>query len=128
MITLQSLFFGLVYLMLDALWLSVMTPTFYRPQFEAIQNQPLRFKTAYAVVAYAILLATLFLICVPLSRVYTRLHTSVVFAMVGLSVYGVYNMTNAAVLEEYTLKTCIVDTLWGTLSFAIMGSLSRLMF
>jgi uncharacterized membrane protein len=117
----MSFLFSMVYLLLDALWLSNMTPVLYRPVFERIQKQSLTFKVGYAAVAYILLLATMFLICIPLTRAYEHLHPSIVFAMVGLSIYGVYNMTNAAVLGKYTAATSVVDTAWGTISFAFMG-------
>jgi uncharacterized membrane protein len=119
----KSLQFGLVYLLLDAIWLFSMTPAFYRPKFEQIQKTKLRFNPIYAVIAYALLLFTLFAICIPLVRVYPTLHPSLVFAMVGLVMYGVYNMTNAAVFNHYDLDICVVDIVWGTSSFAMMGLL-----
>ena len=113
--------FGLIYLCLDAIWLGLMTSRFYRPRFERIQKQPLVFDTRYAVIAYLILLFTMFFICIPLVRVYPNIHPSLVFAMVGLSVYGVYNMTNAAVLKDYDITMCVIDVSWGLASFAFMG-------
>ena len=117
----NSLKFGFFYLLLDAIWLFSMTPAFYRPKFEKIQKTKLRFNPIYAIIAYALLLLTLFAICIPLAQVYPTLHSSLVFAMVGLVVYGVYNMTNAAIFDHYDVTICAVDILWGVSSFAMMG-------
>lgn len=113
--------FAITYLLTDAMWLSLMTRDFYRPRFERIQQRPMEFNTRYAVLAYLILLFIMFFICIPLVRVYPPLHPSLVFAMVGMAVYGVYNMTNAAVLSDYDVVLCVVDMMWGVLSFAFMG-------
>lgn len=43
-------------------------------------------------------------------------------ALVGLVIYGVYDATNFASLDRWTLKFSIMDTLWGTiLSAAVAG-------
>lgn len=38
-------------------------------------------------------------------------------ALMGLAIYGVYNLTNLITLPDYTLRVACIDTLWG------MGSL-----
>lgn len=43
----------------------------------------------------------------------------------GCIVYSVYNGTNYSTIEKYSLKTTIVDTLWGTL---LCGVLSTIIF
>lgn len=35
-------------------------------------------------------------------------------AILGFSMYGLYDLTNFATLKDYTLEMTIVDTLWGT--------------
>lgn len=39
--------------------------------------------------------------------------------ILGLCIYAVYEMTNYALLENWTLKTVIIDTLWGGILFAL---------
>lgn len=117
----RLILFGLIYLLLDAIWLYTMTTPFYRPRFERIQQTRLTFKMAYAIAAYVLLLFTMVFVCIPLVRVYPKVHPSLVFAMVGLSIYGVYNMTNGAVFDDYGVDLCMVDTAWGLSSFAFMG-------
>ena len=43
----------------------------------------------------------------------------------GFVVYSVYNGTNYSTIEKYSLKTAIVDTLWGTI---LCGVLSTIIF
>jgi uncharacterized membrane protein len=123
----QLMLFGMSYLLLDFVWLSSSTPFLYQPQFMKIQGKPLSLNKGYAVMAYVLLLFTLLSICIPLCTHYSKTHPSIVFAMVGLSIYGIFNMTNAAVLRNYELKTCVVDTLWGICSFATMGLMYNVM-
>ena len=45
-------------------------------------------------------------------------------AMLGLITYGVYNMTNMATIDTWTVNLAIKDTLWGMM---IMGFMSTIM-
>ena len=125
---LNHLIFSIIYLTLDIIWLSSMTGGFYRPKFEKIQQTVLRFRIGYACVAYFLLLATLFFICIPLTKQYPKQNTSLVFSFVGLCIYGIYNATNGAVLSNYGIEICLIDTLWGCFSFAFMGYIYKIIY
>lgn len=118
----EIVIYCLIYLSLDAIWLFTMTPLFYRKRFELIQNSAMNVRMPFALMAYVLLLLTLFNICIPLSDGYKK-NKWIPFTLVGLAIYGVYNMTNAAVFSKYPLDMCIVDTLWGGVCFGIMGYL-----
>jgi uncharacterized membrane protein len=44
-------------------------------------------------------------------------------SLLGLIIYGVYNGTNMATINEWGIKESVIDTIWGTL---LCGSLSAL--
>ena len=116
----ETVIYCLIYMSLDAIWLFTMTPLFYRKRFELIQNSEMKVRMPFAIMAYVLLLLTLFYICIPLSEGYKK-NRLIPFAFVGVSIYGVYNLTNAAVFSKYPLDLCIVDTLWGGVCFGFMG-------
>jgi len=39
--------------------------------------------------------------------------------LLGLFVYGVYEFTNLAILDKWTYKSVIIDTLWGGILFTL---------
>jgi|688.fasta_scaffold1146351_1 uncharacterized membrane protein len=39
--------------------------------------------------------------------------------LLGLVIYGTFDFTNYAMLKNYDLKTAIMDTVWGSLLFAL---------
>lgn len=120
----NPLLFSILYLVVDIMWITFMSNRFYQPKIESIQGSPMRFKVLPAVLAYITLLITMFAICVPLSERYkTKTHPALVFALVGFCLYGVYNFTNGAIFERYDPVIMLVDTAWGTLSFAFFGFL-----
>jgi uncharacterized membrane protein len=44
--------------------------------------------------------------------------------LLGLVVYGIYNTTNKATINNYSTLVTIVDTMWGTLLMGIISILS----
>jgi len=112
---------AIVYLVLDLLWIRGMTPLLYKSTFETIQKSPLTFCPEYAVAAYLVLLGVLYWICRPLSTRYEPKWLA--YTLVGFAVYAIYNLTNGAVFTHYPTNTAIVDTLWGTTVFTLLGVL-----
>jgi len=41
--------------------------------------------------------------------------------ILGLVVYGVYNTTNFATLNEFSIKVAVLDTLWGSTLFSLVA-------
>jgi uncharacterized membrane protein len=41
--------------------------------------------------------------------------------ILGLVVYGVYNTTNFATLNEFSVKVAVLDTLWGSTLFSLVA-------
>lgn len=115
-----------LYLFADLLWITG-NRKFYNSRIARIQQgKPVSFRPMAAVVAYVLLLITLFFVCVPLSRQYQdRFPPWVVFGVVGLCVYGVFNSTNYAILSDYPLDMALIDTLWGFSVFALFGYLFK---
>lgn len=120
----DKLVFAILYLCVDLLWITG-NRAFYNPRIVRIQQgKPVRFRPFAAVVAYLLLLLTMFFVCMPLARQYQgTLPTWAVFGLVGICVYGVYNFTNYAILDNYPLDMVVVDTLWGLCSFSAFGYL-----
>lgn len=117
----SGLLFAIVYLIIDILWISVMSSRYYGEQIQRIQDSPMTFKPLYAVLAYITLVFVLFSICIPLAKSKTYPHPAIAFAIVGFSIYAVFNLTNAAIFERYPYHFVLIDTLWGTVAFATMG-------
>ena len=46
-------------------------------------------------------------------------------ALLGLIVYGVFDLTNLAILKNYPVPFIIADMAWGTAVFAIVSVLTR---
>ena len=118
----KDVIFTIVYLIMDIMWISIMSNVFYKSKIENIQRSQLSFKTIPAILAYITLVITLFVVCVPLSEYYKNRYPKwLVFGMVGFIIYGVYNFTNAAIFENYDITFVLVDMMWGSISFGTLG-------
>lgn len=81
--------------------------------FEKIQKSPMKFKPLKAAMAYILLVIGLYYFVI-------REKKPITYAfLLGVFVYGVYDLTNYATLEKWTLKFVITDTLWGGTVFAL---------
>ena len=106
----------ILYLIMDILWITT-HKELYSESIKQIQNKDMKVKILPAFFAYVLLVFNIYFLLLP------RLQNKWEFALSGMVIYGVYNMTNLATLEDYTPYVALVDTSWGTLSHYILGSL-----
>ena len=99
---------------MDLLWINT-NKTLYANNIKKIQNDGMKIKVIPAILAYVLLVFNIYTILIP------RLQNEYEYAIVGMVIYGVYNMTNQATLKDYPLSISIIDTLWGTFSHYVLG-------
>ncbi|MBL7557300.1 MAG: DUF2177 family protein [Bdellovibrionaceae bacterium] len=46
-------------------------------------------------------------------------------ALLGLIIYGIFDLTNLAILKNYPVKFVVVDVTWGTCVFGVVSCLSH---
>jgi len=44
--------------------------------------------------------------------------------ILGLVIYGVYELTNYAIIDDWTLKTVLIDTVWGGILLSLLTLVS----
>lgn len=112
-------------LLLDYLWFTFVTfQRIYKPMFMSINNVSTFFyRLPSAIISYlflAIILTTIW-------NVFSEKEYFFLYgAISGLFIYGTYNLTNLSTIKNYTVKTTILDTLWGTILFGIICFLLNL--
>lgn len=106
---------GVVFGVLDYLWLGVFMRTFYRTRLESLLSTGSMQAGVHwvpAFIAYFLLAVGMVMFVVP--RASRFLLSSFVWgAMFGLVVYGVYNGTNVALMRQWPVILALVDTAWG---------------
>lgn len=113
------------FLALDALWLSQMTPRFYRP---AISHLLAEKANLGAAVAFYLLYITgiVVLAVAPAMEKGGLGKAALMGALVGLMAYGTYDLTNHATLKDWPLRLTLVDLAWGTVLTSFAASIGFL--
>ena len=100
-------------LLVDAVWLFFVGPTALA-MTAAIQGSPVAFRILPALVVYV---ALAYLVQLP-----TSVTTA---ALLGASVYAVYDFTSLSILKQYSPGMAVADTVWGGVLFATVHVLLR---
>ena len=103
---------------LDAVWLGWLARAFYQRELGALMTDSVRVVPA-ALYYLGFPAAIVFLALTPPPA---SLAAAVVrSAVLGLAAFGVYDLTNLAILRGYTVTMTVVDMAWGTFATALGG-------
>jgi uncharacterized membrane protein len=105
---------GAVFLLLDALWLTLAGPRLYRPALGPLLADQLRL--APAVAFYLLYVAGLVYFCVQPGLVLGWRKALVSGLTLGLVAYGAYDLTSYAVMRVWSLPVTLADLAWGALA------------
>ena len=107
---------------LDFLWLGVVAKGFYQAEIGPLMLPRPNF--AAAAVLYALFAGgLLWFAVVPAASLPTAALSG---AFLGLVVYGVYDLTNLAILGGWTLRVALADIAWGTVASGAATSVGYL--
>ena len=114
------------FLVVDAVWLRLMYPTFYRSRIGYLMAPDL--KLTAALVFYLLFIAGLLVFVIvpgltagPMGAALARA------ALYGLVTYGTYDLTSLATFRDWPLSVTVVDMLWGA-TVSMLVSLVGLRF
>jgi uncharacterized membrane protein len=106
-----------LFLLIDLLWLGVIMKSFYAAELGDLarrQAGALAPRWGAAMIVYLLIPAGVVLFVRPLlGESSTLLQTFGWGALFGLVLYGVYDLTNLAILDKWSLRMTIADILWG---------------
>ena len=102
----------LIMVALDSVYL-FLTKSLFGEMVAKIQRTAMQFRLEGAVVVYLLLAIGLYYFIVkPGLNAWEA-------ALLGLVIYGTFDFTNYAMFKNYDLKIAIMDTVWGSLLFAL---------
>lgn len=108
---------GIVFLGLDAIWLTFAGGLLYRPLIGDLLLPSFRF--APALLFYALYIAGIVVFAV-IPATSGRLSVALLYgAALGLVAYGTYDLTNQATLKGWSSAITVADMIWGSLLTAI---------
>jgi uncharacterized membrane protein len=103
---------GVIMGVLDAIWLTVMSPRLYKPAIgELMAAKP---DMRAAVAFYLIyVFGIVFLAVVPALREGSAMRAALMGAVLGLVAYATYDLTNQATLRVWPAHVTLIDLAWG---------------
>ena len=107
-----TLIASLIFLIIDVIWLSFATRSFYRPLIgNLLTDKPVIWAAALFYILYVFGMSLIVIKpCIESGNLLKTLYTGFVF---GLVAYGTYNLTNMAVLKGWSPTVTFVDMFWG---------------
>ena len=109
---------GAVLLSIDLVYLKFVGPIFGK-MIQNIQGSPMKVRRYSAAVAYFLLtLGVTHFIIIPNKSILEA-------SFLGLVIYGVYDFTNHATINKYTLKMSIQDSIWGATLCGLTTAISK---
>lgn len=118
------------FLVLDFLWLGVLMSSFYNHEIGELARRSegaLAPRWGAALLVYLLIPAGIVMYVRPTLDIKgSLLQAFNVGALFGLVVYGVYDLTNRAVLQNWSLRMTLVDIAWGCTLCGIMAIIMRL--
>ena len=108
---------AVMFLILDAGWLSLVGPRLYKPELGSLLADKVRF--APAVVFYLLYVAGLvaFVVQPSLAAGWTR--ALIWGAAFGVVAYATYDLTCAATMRQWSMKVTVADIVWGGIASGI---------
>lgn len=110
-----------IYITADLIYLGIVQRSFVTSFFSKINNGNLNLRLVPAILSWALLAWGLYYFV--LSKPGWTLKDA---ALLGLLVYGVYDLTNLATLTSWTWNFALADIAWGVIVMAIVALLFRL--
>lgn len=109
-----------LFILLDFLWFKLYSyKNIYQQQFKSINNGNFPLRIWYGLIVWALMAISVSWYL----SIYKSSHLNIFLygMLLGFLIYGIYNFTNIATIKKYTLKTSLIDTLWGTILFGTVS-------
>lgn len=108
------------YLILDALWLGVISKSHYQEAIGHLMRK--QYPVAPWVLFYVMYAAAILYLVVWPNQSQSILTILTSGAVLGMASYGAYNLTCYAILKDWPLNITLMDWAWGTFITAVTAS------
>ena len=123
----QFIIIAIILGVFDYIWLNFIFLKYWKKMINNIQLKPMNVKSQYILPAYILMTISIVFFALPkISNDNIVLDSLKYGGLLGLVIYGIFDLTNLVVFEKYTLNIAIVDISWGTFLFAITTYISKI--
>ena len=117
----------IIFLAIDAIWLGLVAPKFYKAQIGHLMAERPNFIAA--LVFYLLfIVGVVYFVVNPAIEAQSITKVLVAGAMFGFMTYATYDLTNLATLKEWPIVVTVVDLVWGTSLSTLIGLFAYLIY
>lgn len=117
----------IIFLAIDAIWLGLVAPKFYRTQIGHLMRERPNFIAA--LVFYLVfIVGVVYFVVQPGVEAQSITKVLVSGALFGFMTYATYDLTNLATLKDWPITVTIVDLIWGTSLSTLIGLFTYLIY
>lgn len=103
---------AIIMLILDSIYLTL-TKNYYSNLILKIQKSPIN-------INYPAMIGCYLLLIIGINYFIIKENKSILEAfLLGIVIYGVFDLTNKAIINDWDYQTVIMDSLWGGILFAL---------
>ena len=104
----------IIILVLDSIMIGYVLNKQWSDTVTNVQKSQMKIKPLYAVITYIFVILGIYLFVYPKLTEENWVVDGLKWGFLwGVIVYGIFDFTNLSIFENYSLKTAIMDTLWG---------------
>jgi uncharacterized membrane protein len=117
----------IIFLAIDAIWLGLVAPKFYKAQIgHLMADKP---NLLAALVFYLLfVVGIVYFVVNPAIEAGEVSKVLVAGALFGFMTYATYDLTNLATLKDWPITVTIVDLVWGTTLSTLIGLFTYLIY
>lgn len=117
----------IIFLAIDAIWLGLVAPKFYKNQIGHLMAEKPNFIAA--LVFYLIfIVGVVYFVVNPAIEAQSMSKLLVAGMLFGFMTYATYDLTNLATLKDWPITVTIVDLVWGTTLSTLIGLFTYLIY
>ncbi len=116
-----------IFVIIDAFWLGLIAPKFYRKHLGHLLADKPNFIAA--LVFYLVyIIGMVYLVIHPAIQNELVGNAFLSGAVFGFVAYATYDLTNLATLKNWPLKVTVIDLIWGTCLSSVISGLTYLIY
>lgn len=110
---------------IDFIWIKLLMLQEYTVLLSGIQKTSIAVRLIPTILSYVTIILPIVLFSLPKVSKANRLEDSLVYGgLLGVMMYGMFSFTNYALLDKWSVRVVLLDTLWGGCLYTLVTYLS----
>lgn len=110
----------------DYVWLKFIFVDIWSKMINNIQLSPMLLDNRFIIPAYILMTLSIVIYVIPKINKEHIIRDSIIYGgLMGLIIYGIFDMTNLVVFKKYSTNIAFIDITWGTFLFTITTLITK---